>query len=314
MKLHAVYDYHRHQFTDITFTDGTTSDAKMGEALVEEILPNDLVLRDLGYFSIHQLKRIDQKGAYFLSRLPKSTGVYFQEEVDATAVDIVHSLDKHHPHQAVVELSVYLGKERFPVRLIAYRLPEAIVNGRRRNAKAAARKKSRQPSKEYLCWLHFSFYITNVPVAIWVTEVIGTIYRLRWQIELIFKQWKSVLKIDSLKGTSLYRIECLVYGRLCVVCLISMLYGSVCWYAWEFWEREVSQEKLIQWLLRNHRLAQGIRQGDFLFLFAELFSQLPKRLLKQKRKRKTTAQRLRDQETFDQAFSVNEAEGFQQAA
>lgn len=41
LKLHAVYDYHHHQFTDITFTKGTTPDTEMGEALVNQILPTD---------------------------------------------------------------------------------------------------------------------------------------------------------------------------------------------------------------------------------------------------------------------------------
>lgn len=213
-----------------------------------------------------------------------------------------------------MELSVYLGKEKFPVRLIAYRLPEAIVNERCRKAKQAARKKGRHPTKEYLCWLRFSFYITNVPNHLWATEVIGTIYRLRWQIELIFKGWKSLLKIDCLSGTSPYRIQCLVYGRLCVVCLISMLYQTVYWYAWGKMEREVSAEKLMKWLLRDHRLTQVVLKTSLFSFFADLLAQLPKRLLKQKRKRKTTLKRIEDGETFDQTFSVNDEEFLQQAA
>ncbi len=263
-----------------------------------------------------------QKEAYFLSRLPKSCGVYL--EPDAEAVNIAGLIDYHYPHQAVISLEVYLGKEKFPCRLVAYRLPELVVNKRRRKAYQAARKKSRKPTKEYLSWLRFSFYVTNVPLSIWATEVIGTIYRLRWQIELIFKQTKSLLRIDCLcgdihsspsaNGTSPYRIKCFIYGRLCVVCLISMLYSTVFWHAWETDLGEVSRDKLIKWLLRKNRLAQVIRHYSLFLLFDELLSQLPKRLLKQKRKRKTTLERIVDQETFQQAFSSHEDEGLQEAA
>ena len=314
LKLHAVYDFHHHQFTSVTITDGATSEIEMGQTLVSMIQSDDLLLRDLGYFSLDQLKQIEQQEAYFLSRLPKSCGIYLDDSPDAEAVDIARLIDYHYPHQAVMELEVYLGKEKFPCRLVAYRLPESVVNERRRKAYQAARKKSRKPTDEYLSWLRFSFYVTNVPLSIWATEVIGTIYRLRWQIELIFKEWKSLLCIDCLRGTSPFRIECLILGRLCVICLISMLSSTASWYAWEMDWGEVSRDKLIKWLLRQNRLTQLIRHFSLLSLFAELFSALPKRLLKQKRKRKTTLERIFDHETFEQAFSISENEILPQAA
>ena len=304
LKLHAVYDFHHHQFTNVTVTDSVTSETEMGQSLVSMIKPDDLLLRDLGYFSLEQLKQIEQQEAYFLSRLPKSCGIYFDDSPDAEAIDIARYLDCHYPPKAVVELSIYLGVEKFRCRLVAYRLPESVVNERRRKAYDAARKKSRKPTKEYLSWLRFSFYITNVPLSIWATEVIGTIYRLRWQIELIFKQTKSLLHIDYLHGTSPFRIECFIYGRLCVVCLISMLYSTLFWYAWEMDWGEVSRDKLIKWLLRQNRLEQLIVDSSLCWLFDELLSAVPKRLLKQKRKRKTTLQRILDHETFEQAFSA----------
>lgn len=314
LKLHFVYDFHRHQFTNVTVTDGATPETEMGQALTDIIQPSDLLLRDLGYFSLEQLKQIEQKEAYFLSRLPKSCGVYFDASPAAKAFDIARYIDSHYPHQAVVDLQVYLGEEKFPCRLVAYRLPESVVNERRRKAYQNARKKSRKPTKEYLSWLRFSFYVTNVSLNVWATEVIGTIYRLRWQIELIFKQTKSLLHIDCINGTSPYRIECFIYGRLCVVCLISMLYSTLFWYAWEMNWGEVSRDKLIKWLLRKNRLAQLIRESSLFWLFDELLSLLPKQLLKQKRKRKTTLKRLVDHETFEQAFSTHADEILQKAA
>nr|MBC8231631.1 transposase [bacterium] len=121
LKFHAVYDFHHHQFTNVTVTDAATPEIEMGRALVSMIQPDDLLLRDLGYFSIEQLKQIEQQEAYFLSRLPKSCGIYLDDSPDAEAVDIASLIDCHYSHQTVVELLIYLGKEKFPCRLVAYR-------------------------------------------------------------------------------------------------------------------------------------------------------------------------------------------------
>jgi len=313
LKLHLVYDFHQHQLSEVLLTNATTSETDRGNALVEKLLGNDLVLRDLGYFSLDQLRKINGKQAFFLSRLPSSVGVYLSNASDACEINIIDYIQRHFPHQGVIDIEVYLGKEKFPVRLIAYRLPEAMVNQRRRKAYDAARKKSRTPKKEYLQWLSFSFYLTNVPITVWTTAVIGTIYRLRWQIELIFKQWKSLLKIDFLKGKSPYRIECLLYGRLISICLIAKIHGVVWWYAIQEFDREVSCDKLIKWLLRNHRLEKLMKPVSFSALFNQLIQQL-NHLLKEKRKRKTTYQRIVDGQTFNENFSLDTYEVLQKAA
>jgi len=313
LKLHLVYDFHQHQLSEVLLTNATTSETDRGNALVEKLLGNDLVLRDLGYFSLDQLRKINGKQAFFLSRLPSSVGVYLSNASDACEINIIDYIQRHFPHQGVIDIEVYLGKEKFPVRLIAYRLPEAMVNQRRRKAYSSARKKSRTPKKEYLQWLSFSFYRTNVPITVWTTAVIGTIYRLRWQIELIFKQWKSLLKIDFLKGKSPYRIECLLYGRLISICLIAKIHGVVWWYAIQEFDREVSCDKLIKWLLRNHRLEKLMKPVSFSALFNQLIQQL-NHLLKEKRKRKTTYQRIVDGQTFNENFSLDTYEVLQKAA
>lgn len=46
------------------------------------------------------------------------------------------------------------------------------------------------------------------------------IYKIRWQIELIFKNFKSNIELDYLAGTNKYRIESLIYGRLITITTI----------------------------------------------------------------------------------------------
>ena len=95
---------------------------------------------------------------------------------------------------ASIEHPIFLGaQERVASRLMAFRVPEPIVNERRRIAKKKAKKKGYTPSKAHLALLAWTLFITNVPPTIWQTATVSKVYPLRWQIELIFKSWKSSL-------------------------------------------------------------------------------------------------------------------------
>ncbi|WP_240522481.1 transposase, partial [Bacillus toyonensis] len=55
-------------------------------------------------------------------------------------------------------------------------------------------------------------YMTNIPTE-WVPkEKIYDLYSLRWQIELLFKIWKSWFQIHRCKSIKQERLECHLYG------------------------------------------------------------------------------------------------------
>ena len=107
------------------------------------------------------------------------------------ALALVDQVQRQAGQHAVVDLAVYVGQPRLPCRLLAYRLPGEVVEQRRRSAPDTARKKGRTPTHASLHWLQLGWYITNVPPAVWAAEVVEIVYRIRWQIALLFKQWKS---------------------------------------------------------------------------------------------------------------------------
>ena len=85
----------------------------------------------------------------------------------------------------LLERPIFLGaKERVASRLIASRVPEAIVNERRRKDKKKAKKKGYTPSQAHLTLLAWNLFITNVPHTIWPTDTVVNVYPLRWQIEI----------------------------------------------------------------------------------------------------------------------------------
>ncbi|PHC26374.1 IS4 family transposase, partial [Bacillus pseudomycoides] len=56
----------------------------------------------------------------------------------------------------------------------------------------------------------------------WVPmEQVHELYTLRWQIEIVFKTWKSLFKIDYYRNVKQERLECQLYGKLIAIFLCS---------------------------------------------------------------------------------------------
>jgi transposase len=68
-------------------------------------------------------------------------------------------------------------------------------------------------SAEYKERCRFSIFITNVKEQVLKTEHIVQLYGLRWQIEQIFKTWKSLLGVDKIKAIKKERLECQLIPR-----------------------------------------------------------------------------------------------------
>ena len=80
---------------------------------------------------------------------------------------------------------MFIGeKERVPSRLIAVRLPDEIVNERRRMARKKAKEKGYTPTEAHWFLLGWNLFITNVPGEVWTPETIIKAYPIRWQIEI----------------------------------------------------------------------------------------------------------------------------------
>lgn len=124
--------------------------------------------------------------------------------------------------------------------------------------------------------------------------MVATVYRIRWQIELLFKQWKSLLHIHVLTGTRPERIKCFLYGRLITITMLMRVCAYASWYATAVLHREISFHKLIEWLKRKGRFAQAIQDGTVETLCRDLRRDMATLLCKQKRKRKTSRQLLEE--------------------
>jgi hypothetical protein len=93
-------------------------------------------------------------------------------------------------------------------------MPEDLARKRIAKAKKQAQKKGRQLSKEYKAKAQLNIFITNVGQDILSPEQVHQVYTIRWQIELIFKIWKSIGDIHQVKKMKVARFECCLYAKL----------------------------------------------------------------------------------------------------
>jgi IS4 transposase len=304
LKIDLIYEYIHHELTDIIVSQANVSDQKRSQNILRHLKEGDLVIRDLGYFTLDIFRKIAARGAFFLTRYKHRCKVYLSNQEDADPINLGQYLKKNMKDKNVMELYVFLGgKKKAPGRMVFYRMPENVANERIRKAKKNAKKKGVTLSQEHLALLKFGLYITNVSREVFQAEVIGTIYRLRWQIELIFKQWKQLFQIHVMAGSRRERIYCLIYARLTLILIATAIYSAGAHYAMNEYKREVSPDKLIQWLQRCRRLGKAIWLNRIGNLLDDLITAIPKYLLKQKRKkRKTTLELIQEECPYLESF------------
>ena len=88
-----------------------------------------------------------------------------------------------------------------PCRLIALRVPQEVADRRRQKAYVKAQKHGRVPSREYLEWQDWTIFVTNCEPELLTWEAVVVLYR-GWQIELMFKLWKSRNRLATLRSRS----------------------------------------------------------------------------------------------------------------
>lgn len=158
-----------------------------------------LRIADLGYFDTAMFARYQQADAYWLSPMLYPTQV--ADVQTGEAVPLLKWLSERGP---VIDAPILLGAEaRVRCRLIAWRLPEEVANRRRQKLLTKARKKGRKaPSATRLAWCDWGMLVTNVPSEKLSIDEARVLYRARWQIELLFKRWKSQGQIARMEGSA----------------------------------------------------------------------------------------------------------------
>jgi DDE family transposase len=299
IKIDLIYNLASGILVDAEIHSGNEPDQGLASRITKYVEAGDLVLRDLGYFVLKSLKNIADLGAYYLSRFQPNVKVYLDKD-DLHPMDIGKYIEKYHAHSNIVDIGqVFLGDEKIPTRLVAYRLPKDVVEKRSREANKRAKETGRQMSHGKILCLKYAIFVTNATESMLSAEIIGTVYRLRWEIELVFKRWKSQLRIDYLKGIDVNRIESLIWSRLTMVIIIEMVSCYISQLVEKMLDgREISHAKLIAYILRKSAFCIALMRNQLEEYLMEMEKNMRRMLLKDKRMRKTMRERVYECESY----------------
>ena len=172
--------------------------------------PGGLQLADLNYFSLAKFARWQGAGAYWLSRFKAGTTVF---DPQGRRIDLLALL--RDAGGVDVDRDVVLGSEqRLACRLVARRVPAEVAALRRQRLSAKGERRDNRVSALSLALCEWTVLVTNVPRVMLNVEEAMALARMRWQIELIFKLWKSCGGIDEFRRAKPLAALCELYGKL----------------------------------------------------------------------------------------------------
>jgi hypothetical protein len=187
MKIQVLWSLVTGQLLKWLIEPGRASDAT--SEIAAAIPPaRSLSIFDLGYFSLERFARIGKAAAYWISRVQYHTTVFDEE---GKLLALLPFLRKQGTH-GLVDVPILLGEsERLACRLIAIRVPAEMAARRRQQIRKNACDHGREASREYLALQDWTIFVTNCPRHLLSWKEVVVLYRARWQIELLFKLWKS---------------------------------------------------------------------------------------------------------------------------
>lgn len=201
IKWHNLYDVISGAIPWFDLTAATVNDRK-GFPPLEVLKKGTLIIFDLGYWDYDLLKDLILNKIYFLSRVKKNAKIKIEE--------VIIGIPKRYCGRILMNA-------RFPGN--SHKIVEIIGSFHRNNSEVF---KGRvigfwNPTEKVYHW-----YVTNLLVS---KEIIYTLYRLRWQIELIFKTFKSAFNFSKISSTNKNIIINLILVAI-TNCLISLALGT----------------------------------------------------------------------------------------
>jgi hypothetical protein len=301
LKVLLSFEYTQSLFAPLAVLPSIRSDQGLASAATRPVGRNELGIYDKGFYKGPALQDLAQRGGYFLIPYPHSVSVWQTDphgqrqllELSSELNNAVGPLVQW-SHLGLGQAAAQLG----PVRLVAFRLAEENANRRRDALRKKCRAYGRTPTAQALVLAGWLILVTNAPPEKLPTQAVGYLYRVRWQIELVFKQLKSIFRLEALPSQNDSRVQCEVWARLLCALLLFVFHRHANTLCWAQHQREISFAKLAK-LLRQlgHTLARACFLGrDPL---TQILNELWRKTLKHTRKehqktRKTTWQNLCD--------------------
>jgi hypothetical protein len=184
-----------------------------------------LRIQDKGFHSITAMKRFWEQQVYCLCPLKLGVNLY---DASGQPLELVTFLRAQSADE--VDLPIQFGaRQRFGCRLLAQRVPEEVAEARREKLRTETRDNGRAPSAQSLALAGWTLLVTTVPCHLLSVMAAMILYRVRWQVELLFKLWKSLFRVDEWRSENPWRILCEIAAKLLVALVQHWIVVTTCW-------------------------------------------------------------------------------------
>lgn len=173
--------------------------------------PGSLRLVDLGFFDLKRMAEDTRREVHWISRVPARLTL----RVDGgPPSDLAGWLGRCRGDR--IDVMATLGtKDKLDCRLVAVRVPKEVADLRLKRLRRKLKKKGRKLSAAQRTLCQWMVMVTNLLDADQFTaEQLWVLYRVRWQVELLFKRWKSGGGLAVSRGRSPDRALCEFLAKL----------------------------------------------------------------------------------------------------
>jgi len=182
--------------------------------------PGDLVLADRGFCKPSGVEALSRQGAAVIVRLNTSTLPLMA--ADGSRFGLAEQIRTLQQTGKEGEWPVWVAggsRERIGGRLCAIRKSEEAAARARRHIRRKAQQGGPEPKPETLQYADYVMVFTTVPASSFSTAEVLEWYRVRWQIELVFKRLKTLAELGALPKHNDQSARAWLYGKLLIVLL-----------------------------------------------------------------------------------------------
>ncbi len=213
-------------FFKLTETEGSGT----GESLAQfPIRAGDHVLADRGYSTARGLRHVAEAGGKLIVRvntgsLPLRTATGKQFDLLAAVESVTRSGDARSWATTVVAGEDTDGPAReIPGRVCAIRKSAAAIREAHRRIRRDASRKGNRVQPATLRFAEYVIVFTTFPEPPFSAAAVLEWYRLRWQVELVFKRFKSLAQLGHVPKYDDDSARAWLYGKLFVALLVEKL-------------------------------------------------------------------------------------------
>lgn len=248
-RIQIALDILCNHFIHFSMDSYSTNDIKAANQL--SIQQGDLLIRDRGYFSIAEIKRVIKALAHFIYRYKH--GINYCNVNTGEPIDLLKKLKK----TKTTDIMVKLGDINGPVvRLIAMPVKTELANMRRAKLKEQSKL---HPKEEVLALLSWSIFITSIEDEKINYQEIFELYKLRWRIEILFKAMKSHLNLDHIHNVSKNQLKFIVLAKLLwAVLILQFVYELLISPIKKYYHKDLSLLKLIRFITDNKMVLRDL--------------------------------------------------------